>query len=54
MTRYDKQLNVRMAHENIDGLKKAAAENRRSLTAQLNMIIEEWLEKRENQKSAKA
>ena len=43
MTRHDKQLNVRMAHENIDGLKKAAAENRRSLTAQLNTIVEEWL-----------
>ena len=53
MTRYDKQLNVRMAHENIDGMKKAEEENRRSLTAQLNMIIEEWLEKREKE-SAKA
>lgn len=52
MTRYDKQLNVRMAHETIDELKKAAAENRRSLTAQLNTIVEEWL--KQKQESAKA
>lgn len=46
MARHDKQLNVRMAHETIDELKKVAIENRRSLTAQLNIIVEEWLKYR--------
>jgi len=41
-----------MAHETVDELKKAALDNRRSLTAQLNTIVEEWL--KQNQKSAKA
>ncbi len=52
MAKQDKQLNVRMAHETIDELKKAALDNRRSLTAQLNTIVEEWL--KQNQESAKA
>ena len=52
MSRHDKQVNVRMAHESVEGLKEAAKTNRRSVTAQLNLIIEEWLK---NQKeSAKA
>lgn len=50
--RHDKQMNVRMAHETVEDLKEAARSNRRSVTAQLNLIIEEWLK---NQKeSAKA
>lgn len=53
MAQQDKQLNVRMAHETIDELKKAALDNRRSLTAQLNTIVEEWLKQR-NQENAKA
>lgn len=53
MARHDKQINVRMAHETIDELKKAAIDNRRSLTAQLNTIVEEWL-KQKQQESAKA
>ena len=52
MAKQDKQLNVRMAHETIDELKKAALDNRRSLTAQLNTIVEEWL--KQKQESAKA
>lgn len=43
MARNDKQLNIRIAHETLDELKKKAIDNRRSLTAQLNLIIEEWL-----------
>ncbi|ENX01666.1 hypothetical protein F900_01426 [Acinetobacter modestus] len=43
MARNDKQLNIRIAHETLDELKKNAIDNRRSLTAQLNLIIEEWL-----------
>lgn len=53
MARHDKQVNVRMAHETIDELKKAALDNRRSLTAQLNIIVEDWL-KQKQQESAKA
>ncbi len=50
--RNDKQMNVRVALETAEGLKDAAKSNRRSVTAQLNLIIEEWLK---NQKeSAKA
>ncbi|MBN6523321.1 Arc family DNA-binding protein [Acinetobacter pittii] len=43
MARNDKQLNVRMPCELIEELKKNAEQSRRSLTAQLNFIIEEWL-----------
>ena len=53
MARHDKQVNVRMAHETVDGLKKAALDNRRTLTAQLNIIVEDWL-KQKQQESAKA
>ncbi len=55
MARNDKQVNFRMANENIEGLKKHSAQNRRSITAQLNLIVEEWLkqaEKRNEQKAA--
>ncbi|UNW10683.1 Arc family DNA-binding protein [Acinetobacter indicus] len=52
MARNDTQVNIRMPHEIVEELKQAAVESRRSMTAQLNMIIEEWLK---NQKeSAKA
>lgn len=53
MARSDTQVNVRMPHELVEELKNRAAENRRSMTAQLNVIVEEWL--KQNQKeSAKA
>lgn len=45
MTRCDQQVNVRMPHEFVDELKIQATKNRRSLTAQLNHIVEEWLRK---------
>lgn len=52
MARQDPQVNFRITEEILDGLKDAAKSNRRSVTAQLNLIIEEWLK---NQKeSAKA
>lgn len=47
MLQANKQLNVRMPHTIINELKRAAIDNRRSLTAQLNTIVEEWLEARE-------
>lgn len=51
MARNDTQVNVRMPHETIGELKQAAVDNHRSMTAQLNIIIEEWLK---SHKSAKA
>lgn len=53
VARYDKQVNVRMAHETIDGIKAEAKKSRQSFTAQLNSIAEEWL-KQKQQESAKA
>lgn len=52
VARNDTQVNVRMPYETIAELKKAAIDNRRSFTAQLNVIAEEWL-KQKNQESAK-
>lgn len=53
MARNDTQVNVRMPHETVDELKARAAESRRTMTAQLNVIVEEWL-KQKQQDSAKA
>ncbi len=53
MARYDKQINVRMAHETINGIKEEAKKERLSFTAQLNEIAEEWL-KQKQAKEAKA
>ncbi len=47
MARHDKQVNFRMAHETLEHLKCQANKNRRSLTAQLNQIVEEWLKQQE-------
>ena len=54
MARNDPQVNVRMPTEIVDELKIQAAKNRRSLTAQLNQIVDEWLKEQKQQKSAKA
>ncbi|MCU4350240.1 MULTISPECIES: Arc family DNA-binding protein [Acinetobacter] len=54
MSRTDPQVNVRMPQELIDDLKIQAIKNRRSLTAQLNQIVEEWLKEQKQQESAKA
>lgn len=43
MSRKDKQVNVRIPHQLVEELKRNATESKRSLTAQLNFIIEEWL-----------
>ncbi|MGA6135860.1 Arc family DNA-binding protein [Acinetobacter dispersus] len=43
MARNDKQLNIRIPYELIEELKTSAKQSKRSLTAQLNLIIEEWL-----------
>ena len=54
MARQDPQVNFRMPEKTLERFKIETIKDRRTITAQLNMIIEEWLEKRENQKSAKA
>ena len=54
MARQDPQVNVRIPEKTLERFKEETQKDRRSITAQLNMIIEEWLEKRDNQKSAKA
>ena len=41
MARHDQQLNFRVAHENLYWVKEEALKNRRSLTAQMNWILEE-------------
>lgn len=51
MARNDQQVNVRMPHEIVDKLKKQAVNNRRSMTAQLNAIVEEWLKNQEDAKT---
>ena len=54
MARNDPQVNVRMPPEIVDELKIQATKNRRSLTAQLNQIVDEWLKEQKQQESAKA
>ena len=48
MSRKDKQVNVRIPHKLVDELKKNAEVNKRSMTAQLNFIIEVWLKNQPN------
>ncbi|MDH1700057.1 Arc family DNA-binding protein [Acinetobacter johnsonii] len=43
MARQDKQINFRIPHKLVEELKQNAEVNKRSMTAQLNHIIEEWL-----------
>lgn len=52
MTRHDKQFNFRVAHENLEWLKEQAEKNRRSLTAQMNWIIEEMQRKQNKEQQA--
>lgn len=54
MARNDQQVNVRMPQEIVEELKIQAIKNRRSLTAQLNKIVEEWLKQQHKQENAKA
>ena len=53
MARQDLQVNVRIPEKTLERFKEETQKDRRTITAQLNMIIEEWLEKREKE-SAKA
>ena len=54
MAAQDPQVNVRIPEKTLVRFKEETQKDRRTITAQLNMIIEEWLEKREKQESAKA
>lgn len=47
MARQDKQLNFRISDDLAEWLKKYAKDNRRSITAQLTIIIEEEKERAE-------
>ena len=49
MAKNDQQVNVRMPHEIVDELKLQAVKNRRSFTNQLNVIVEEWLRKQQEE-----
>ena len=53
MAKQDPQVNVRIPEKTLERFKIETIKDRRTITAQLNMIIEEWLEKREKE-SAKA
>ena len=53
MARQDPQVNVRIPEKTLERFKIETIKDRRTITAQLNMIIEEWLDKREKE-SAKA
>lgn len=53
MARQDPQVNFRMPEKTLERFKIETVKDRRTITAQLNMIIEEWLDKREKE-SAKA
>ena len=54
MARNDSQVNFRMPEHLLMRFKEETRKERRSQTTQLLIIVEEWLEKREKQESAKA
>ncbi|KQD03316.1 hypothetical protein [Acinetobacter soli] len=54
MPRHETQVNFRMPENIFARFKAEVQKERRSQTAQLTILVEEWLEKRENQQSAKA
>lgn len=50
MKRSDAQFNFRVERKNMQAVKAVAHEERRSLTAQMNLIIEEWRKRQEEAK----
>ena len=54
MARQDPQVNFRIPEETLERLKIETVKDRRTQTAQLVLIIEEWLEARAKQNVAKA
>ncbi|MCR4530843.1 Arc family DNA-binding protein [Acinetobacter venetianus] len=53
MARNDPQVNFRLPEQTLERFKEETHKDRRTLTAQLTMIIEEWLDERKS-KEAKA
>ncbi|HAV4558719.1 TPA: Arc family DNA-binding protein [Acinetobacter baumannii] len=53
MAKHDPQMNVRIPENLLNEVKKEAGDQRRTMTAQINLIIEEWLDSKKQQ-SAKA
>lgn len=49
MARKDPQINIRVPEETLSKLKAETEKEHRSVTAQVNLLIEEWLLKRSNQ-----
>jgi len=54
MARQDPQVNFRIPEETLERFKIETIKDRRTQTAQLVLIIEEWLEARAKQNEAKA
>ena len=48
MARHDPQMNVRIPENLLNEVKKEAGDQRRTMTAQINLIIEEWLDSKNN------
>lgn len=51
MSRQNPQVNIRMPEKTLERFKKETQKDRRTITAQVNMIIEEWLEAREKKEA---
>lgn len=51
MARSDPQVNFRLPEQTLERFKEEAQKDRRTLTAQLNMIIEDWLEERKTKEA---
>lgn len=54
MARQDPQVNFRIPKETLERFKIESIKDRRTQTAQLVLIIEEWLEQRAKRENAKA
>ncbi|HIQ36212.1 MAG TPA: Arc family DNA-binding protein [Acinetobacter venetianus] len=48
MARKDPQINIRVPEDTLNKLKIETEKEHRSLTAQVNILIEEWILKRSN------
>lgn len=53
IAKQDPQVNVRIPEKTLERFKIETIKDRRTITAQMNMIIEEWLEARAKQNEAK-
>lgn len=54
MAKSETQVNFRLPDNILVRFKEEIKKERRSQTAQLTLLVEEWLEKREKQQGAKA